>query len=92
MKFSRRLRATIAVLSAAVGATAAVLPDDWIEQRFAVTPDGGNGMAEFLWTAAPLALAAILALSLLRERRRAAPLSPRAFVWGARTPPADPQV
>jgi len=72
MTFSSRLRASLAVVSAAVGMTAAVLPDDWIEQRFGISPDGGNGMAEFLWVAAPLALAAILALSLLRTRRRTA--------------------
>jgi hypothetical protein len=72
MKFPPRLRAGLAVLSAAVGTTAAVLPDDWIEQRFGFSPDGGNGMAEFLWVAAPLALAAGLALSLLREQDRTA--------------------
>jgi hypothetical protein len=72
MKFSARLRAGLATLSAAAGITAAILPDDWIEQRFGISPDGGNGAAEFLWAAAPLALAAVLALSLLRARRRAA--------------------
>lgn len=72
MTFSPRLRACLAALSGIVGITAAALPDDWIEQRFGVSPDGGNGSAEFLWVAAPLALAALLALSLLRTRRQTA--------------------
>jgi len=71
MQFSPRLRAGVAVLSAAVGVTAALLPDDWIEQRFGFSPDDGDGSLEFLWVAAPLALAAVLALSLLRARYRA---------------------
>jgi hypothetical protein len=70
MTFSPRLRARLAALSGIAGITAAALPDDWIEQRFGVSPDGGNGSAEFLWVAAPLALAALLALSLLRTRPR----------------------
>lgn len=72
MKLSQRLRAGLALLSATVGIAAAVLPDDWIGARFGFSPDGGNGLAEFLWAAAPLALAAVLALSLLRARHRTA--------------------
>jgi hypothetical protein len=72
MTLSRRLRAILSVLSASVGIAAAVLPDDWIEQRFGISPDGGNGAVEFLWVAAPLALAAVLAIGLLRTRYRAA--------------------
>ena len=72
MRISSKLRATLAGLSSAIGTTAAILPDKWIEQRFGVSPDGGNGWAEFLWVAVPLVLAAILALSLLRDRHRAA--------------------
>ncbi|HXP75014.1 MAG TPA: hypothetical protein VN823_12795 [Stellaceae bacterium] len=72
MKIPSKLRATLAMLLAAIGTTAAMLPDDWIEQRFGVSPDGGNGSAEILWVAAPLILAAVLALSLLRDRYRAA--------------------
>ena len=71
MKVSSEFRATLAVLWAAIGTTAAILPDDWIEQRFGFSPDGGNGMAEFLWVAAPFAFAAILVLSLLRDRYQA---------------------
>ena len=69
MKISSALRLTLADVSAAVGTAAAFLPNDWIEQRFGFSPDGGNGMLEFLWVAAPLTLAAVLALSLLREYR-----------------------
>ena len=72
MTFSPRLRACLSILSAIVGITAAVLPDDWIERRFGISPDGGNGLAEFLWVSAPLALAALLALTLLRTRQRTA--------------------
>ena len=72
MTFSPRLRAGLAILSAAVGLTAAILPDDWIERRFGLSPDGGNGFVEFLWAALPLALAVVLTLSLLRTRRRTA--------------------
>ena len=72
MTFSPRLRAGLALLSTAVGITAAFLPDDWIEQRLGFSPDGGNGFAEFLWAAVPLALAAVLALSLLRAHPRTA--------------------
>lgn len=72
MTLSRRLRAILSVLSASVGIAAAILPDDWIEQRFGISPDGGSGAVEFLWIAAPLALAAVLTLSLLRTRYRTA--------------------
>lgn len=72
MKFSPRLRTGLAALSTATGITAAILPDDWIEQRFGFSPDGGNGLAEFLWAAAPLVLAAVLALSLLCAHHRIA--------------------
>ncbi len=72
MRISSKLRARLAVLLSAIGTTAAILPDHWIEQRFGVSPDGGSGSAELLWVAAPLVLAAILALSLLRDRHRAA--------------------
>lgn len=68
MKFSPRLRASLALLLGAVGITAGILPDDWIEQRFGFSPDGGNGLVEFLWAAVPLVLAAILALSALRAQ------------------------
>jgi uncharacterized membrane protein YdbT with pleckstrin-like domain len=69
MRFSSGLRVTLAVLSAALGMAAAVLPDNWIEQRFGFSPDGGNGVLEFLWVAAPLTLAAILVFSLVRDYR-----------------------
>ena len=72
MKFAPCLRAGLAALSAAAGIRAAILPEDWIEQRFGFSPDGGNGLAEFLWAAVPLALAAVLALSLLRAHHRIA--------------------
>jgi len=72
MNLSPRLRATLATISAVVGAAAAFLPDNWIEQRFGFSPDGGNGLLEFLWVAATLALAAVLVLSLLRAPRRTA--------------------
>jgi hypothetical protein len=67
MTLSRKLRATVSAISAAAGIACAALPDDWIERGFGISPDGGNSGAEFLWVAAPLALAAILALSLLRD-------------------------
>lgn len=72
MQSSPWLRAGLAIVSAIVGITAAALPDNWIEQRFGFSPDGGNGFAEFLWVAAPLALAGILGLSLRRRRQRTA--------------------
>ncbi len=71
MKFSLHVRAALAVLSGTVGTIAALLPEDWIEQRFGFRPDGGDGSLELLWVATPLSLAAILALGLLRDRGRA---------------------
>ena len=70
MKVSSKFRATLAVLSAAIGTTAAILPDDWIEQRFGFSPDGGNGFLEFMWVVAPFAVAAVLLVGALRDRRR----------------------
>ena len=72
MRFSTGLRASLAVLSGGWGTAAAYLPDDWVEQRFGFSPDGGNGALEFLWVAAPLTLAAVLVFSLVRDYRAAA--------------------
>ena len=71
MKVSSKLRASLVVLLSTMGTAVALLPEDWIEQRFGLSPDGGNGLAEFLWVAAPFILAAVLALSLLRDHYRA---------------------
>jgi hypothetical protein len=70
MKVSSKFRAILAVLLSAMGTTAALLPNDWIEQRFGFSPDGGNGFIEFLWVAVPFALAAVLLVGALRDRRR----------------------
>jgi hypothetical protein len=60
----------LAVLSAALGTAASALPEDWIERRLGFSPDGGNGLLEFLWVAAPFVVAALLTLSLVRDYRR----------------------
>jgi len=70
MMHSAYLRATLAVFLAALGTAASTLPEDWIERRFGFSPDGGNGLLEFFSVAAPFAVAALLALSLVRDYRR----------------------
>ncbi len=69
---SAYLRAGLAVLLAALGTVLSTLPEDWIERRFGFSPDGGNGLLEFLWVAAPFTVAVLLALSVLRDYRRRA--------------------
>lgn len=72
MKLSSGLRVTFAALLIALGTATAALPEDWIERRFGVSPDNGNGLVEFLLIAVPFALAALLLLNLLRSYRRPA--------------------
>ncbi len=72
MKLSSGLRVTFAALSIALGTATAALPEDWIERRFGVSPDNGNGLLEFLLVAVPFAIAALLLLSLARRYHRSA--------------------
>jgi len=72
MKLSSGLRVTSAALSIALGTTTAALPEDWIERRFGISPDNGNGLLEFLLIAVPFAFAALLLLSFTRNYHRPA--------------------
>ena len=69
---SAYLRAGLAVLLAALGTVLSTLPEDWIERRFGVSPDNGNGLLEFLLVAVPFAIASLLLLSLARSHHRSA--------------------
>jgi hypothetical protein len=73
---SVRTQAAASAIAIAVGVLFAVLPQDWIEARFGIDPDAGNGSLERLLVAVPLAIGLALAVSasvgVLRARRSAA--------------------
>jgi hypothetical protein len=73
---SMRTQAAASAIAIAVGVLFAVLPQDWIEERFGIDPDAGNGSFERLLVAVPLAIGLALAVgaivSFLRARRSAA--------------------
>jgi hypothetical protein len=66
-----RTRAVIAAFFIIIGIGFLCLPDTWIEMRFGVDPDGGNGWIEAVLATAPLALGLGLGLEVfLRYRRK----------------------
>ena len=44
----------------AMGIVLAALPKDWLEERFAVEPDAGNGLVELLFLLVPVVVGAAL--------------------------------
>lgn len=53
-----------------IGLALSVLPKDWIEQTFAVDPDGGNGALELLLVLVPIVLGAALLVTVALRRAR----------------------
>ena len=60
---SARTQAAASAIAIAVGVLFAILPQDWIEERFGIDPDAGNGSIERLLVGVPLAIGAALAVS-----------------------------
>lgn len=54
----------------AVGIVLAALPKDWLEERFAVEPDAGNGLVELLLFLVPVVVGAALVARGWVARRR----------------------
>jgi hypothetical protein len=70
---SVRTQAAASAIAIAVGVLFAILPQDWIEERFGIDPDAGNGSIERWLVGVPLAIGVALAVSaiasFLRTRR-----------------------
>ena len=73
---SARSQAAASAIAIAAGVLFAILPQDWIEERFGIDPDAGNGSIERLLVGVPLAIGVALAVSaivgFLRSRRSSA--------------------
>lgn len=54
----------------AIGILLAALPKDWLEERFAVEPDAGNGLVELLLFVVPMVVGAVLIARGWVARRR----------------------
>ncbi len=60
---SAQTQAAASAIAIAVGVLFAILPQDWIEERFRIDPDAGSGSIERLVVGVPLAVGAALAVS-----------------------------
>ena len=66
----RRTQIVVGGILIAVGIMLAALPKDWLEERFAVEPDAGNGLVELLLVLVPVvAGAALIAPGWVARRR-----------------------
>jgi uncharacterized membrane protein YedE/YeeE len=54
----------------AIGIVLAALPKDWLEERFAIEPDAGNGLVELLLVLVPVVVGAVLIARGWVARRR----------------------
>lgn len=54
----------------AIGIVLAALPKDWLEERFAIEPDAGNGLVELLLFLVPVVVGAALVARGWIARRR----------------------
>ena len=54
----------------AIGIVLAALPKDWLEERFAIEPDAGNGLVELLLFLVPVVVGAALVARGWVARRR----------------------
>ena len=54
----------------AIGILLAALPKDWLEERFAIEPDAGNGLVELLLVLVPVVVGvALIARGWVARRR-----------------------
>lgn len=60
---SVRTQAAASAIAIAAGVLFAILPQDWIEERFGIDPDAGNGSIERWLVGVPLAIGLSLAIS-----------------------------
>jgi drug/metabolite transporter (DMT)-like permease len=85
---SARTQAAASAIAIAVGVVFAILPQDWIEERFGIDPDAGSGSIERLLVGVPLAIGAALAVSaivsFLRRQFHRSSVS-RRTAWYGRT-------
>jgi hypothetical protein len=66
----KRTSTIVLPVCAAAGIVLKFLPRTWIELRFGVDPDGGNGFLELLLAALPVAIGLGLALRQIRRYRK----------------------
>ena len=67
-----RTQMVVGGILVALGILFAALPKDWLEERFAIEPDAGNGAVELLLVLVPILLgAAVIARAWLVGRRDA---------------------
>ena len=60
---SVQIQAAASAIAIAVGVLFAILPQDWIEERFGIGLDAGSGSIEHLLVGIPLAAGVALAVS-----------------------------
>jgi hypothetical protein len=66
----RRTQIVVGGILIAVGIMLAALPKDWLEERFAIEPDAGNGLVELLLVLVPVVVgAALIARGWVARRR-----------------------
>ena len=67
----KTLRIRIGLALIVLGLLLSVIPDDWIETVFGLSPDNGDGLAEAALAGVPIAIGCLLAWdALLRAFRR----------------------
>ena len=66
-----RTQLVIGGILIAIGIVLAALPKDWLEERFAIEPDAGNGLVELLLFLVPVVVGVALVVRGLVARRRA---------------------
>jgi hypothetical protein len=67
----KAFRMRIGLVLIALGVLLSVIPDDWIETVFGLSPDNGNGLAEAALAGVPIATGCLLACdALVRTFRR----------------------
>ena len=66
-----RTQLVIGGILIAIGIGLAALPKDWLEERFAIEPDAGNGLVELLLFVVPVVVGVALVVRGLVARRRA---------------------
>ena len=54
MARSGRTMIVVGGILVAIGILLAALPKDWLEERFAIEPDAGNGLVELLLVLVPV--------------------------------------